>query len=448
MEEKGQDMNSLAISLDPSPDAPDLAVARVEHDTVGRLTIIANGHCATEGMDLHGNALEEGPLVSGYPMAQWLAWNWWRLRWEAPMPKSAPYRPHRLTDSWAMSHMLSTIGSGYCWPDITITSDGFSTELVCRVWTDTVHATFRYLGQERTEVVLTSAFDRAVDAFIESVLELLPDKTRPDDSLRNLWAEILHERQDPGVERFRRMEARIGSDPDEREEAEIEALLARAEQLGEAAFEELANDPYVQTDGNGRLLRGQEIEETVRCFGFHGDQCDAVTLDDAPDSGSWGSEPPWKAGQSAAKALRDQEGLGLDPLTDQRLCDLVGVSGKALELGAASSKVVAFMLHEPKSTSVVLRSRNPPGRRFELARLLGDRALLGEGRLFPATSTSSYRQKVQRAFAAELLCPWEAAEPMLHAVVSEDDATDVADHFGVSPFLLMNRIVDHLPRTY
>ena len=346
-----------------------------------------------------------------------------------------------------MSHMLSTIGSGYCWPDITITSDGFSTELACRAWTDTAHATFRYLGQERTEVVLTSAFDSAVDAFIESVLELLPGRGRPDDSLRTLWAEIRQERQDPVVERFRRMEARIGSDPDEREEGEIEALLARAVQLGEAAFEELASDPFVQTDENGRLLRDQEIEETARCFGFHWNPNEAVTLHDAPDSSAWGSEQAWKAGQSAAKALREQEHLGLDPLTDQRLCELVGVSEEALETDAVATKVIAFMLHQCESSSVVLRSGNLPGRRFELARLLGDRALVGDGSLFPATSTSSYRQKVQRAFAAELLCPWDAAEPMLHAVVSEDDATDVANHFGVSPLLLMNRILDHGLRT-
>ena len=439
-------MTDLAISLDPSPDdAPNPAIARVEHDTLGRLTIVANGHCATEGMDLHENALEEGPLVSGYPIAQWLAWNWWRLRWEPPMPRSAP---HRSTESWAMSHMLSTIGSGYCWPDITITSDGFSTELACRAWTDTAHATFRYLGQERTEVVLTSAFDSAVDAFIESVLELLPGGGRSDDSLRTLWAEIRQERQDPVVERFRRMEARIGSDPDEREEGEIEALLARAVQLGEAAFEELAGDPLVHTDDNGRLLRGREIEETARRFGFHWNPNEAVTLHDAPDSGAWGSEPAWKAGQSAAQALREQEHLGLDPLNDQRLCDLVGVSEEALETDAVATKVIAFMLHQHESPSVVLRSRNLPGRRFELARLLGDRALVGDGRLFPATSTSSYRQKVQRAFAAELLCPWDAAEPMLHAVVSEDDAMDVANYFGVSPLLLLNRVSDHGLRTY
>ena len=222
-------MSELAISLYPLPDtARNPAVARVEHDTVGRLTIVANGYCATEGKDLHRNVLEDGPLVSGYPMALWLAWNWWRLHWEPPVPRSTPHRP---TDSWAMSHMLSTIGSGYCWPDITIAGDGVHTELVCRPWTDIVHATFRYLGPERSEVVDTTAFDDAVGAFVESVLELLPARLDNDD-LKTLWAEIQQERQDPLVERFRRMEARIGSDPDERDEGEIGRVALARRALG------------------------------------------------------------------------------------------------------------------------------------------------------------------------------------------------------------------------
>ena len=438
-------MNDLAISLDPLPEnAPSPAVARAEHDTVGRLTIVANGHCTTEGMDLHGNAIEEGPLVSGYPMAQWLAWNWWRLRWEPPMPKSAT---HRVTDSWAMSHMLSTIGSGYCWPDITITSDGVSTEFACRAWNDPAHSTFRYLGPERTEVVDIAAFDDAVDAFVECVLGLLPVQELRNDDLNTLWAEIKKERQDPVVERFRRMEARIGSDPDERHEAEIEALLARAEDLGEEAFEELAGDPVAQRAEGGRMLKDRQIEDTARRIGFPGSTNEAVLLREEYDTSDWGRERPWVIGERVAKALRQQAQLGSNPVNDHQLCELVEVSKKALAPGAASS-IVSFMLVDDNASSVVLRSRNRVGRRFELARLLGDRSLVTDGRLFPATSTSSYRQKAQRAFAAELLCPWEAAEPMLEEVFFEDDATDVADYFGVSPLLLVNRIVDHLPRRY
>ena len=147
-------MNELALSLKPLRDhGPRNSLAPMEHETVGRLKVVANTHCAARGMDLHHRKIEQGPLVSGYPIAEWLTWNWWRLRWEPPMPRSAHYRPN---DSWFMSHALNTIGSGYCWPDITISSDGFSTELTSRSWNDTTHATFLYFGPERSEVVSAS----------------------------------------------------------------------------------------------------------------------------------------------------------------------------------------------------------------------------------------------------------------------------------------------------
>ena len=439
-------MNELSLSLEPLRDhGPRNSLAPAEHETVGRLEIVANRHCATKGMDLHHRKIEQGPLVSGYPIAEWLVWNWWRLRWEPPMPRSAHYRPN---DSWFMSHALNTIGSGYCWPDITISSDGFSTELTSRAGNDTTHATFLYFGPERSEVVSASTFEKAVDDFVMAVLERLDDAGLPADNLGAVWEELSEERADAANAKFRRMEARIGSDPDEREEEEIMNLLARAATLGEEAFEELASDPFVQTKGNGMLLEEQHIEETAARLGFDANPSDAVRLREHGDGVPWGRERAWKVGERAASALRAQEGLGLEPVTNRRLCELGAVTEAALEPDDTPKGAVAFMLDVmQRGAKVVLRSANEMGRRFELARLIGDRALIDDGRLFPATATSSYRQKVQRAFAAELLCPWDAVRPMLEEVVSEDDATDIAHHFDVSPLLVVNRIGDHLQWT-
>ena len=258
-------MIALTISLEPSDgNGAQGSTPRAEHETVGRLKIVANGSCTTEGMDLHRHAIEEGPLVSGYPMAEWLAWNWWRLCWEAPT-RGASYRP---SYSWFLSHTLTTIGSGDCWPDITITSDGFTTELTCRPWSDTTHATFRYLGRDRTEVVPREAFERAIEGFIEAVLARLDEARVPTGNLGALWEELQAERNCEKTARFRRMEARIGSDPDEHDEDEINSLLTRAAALGEEAFEELASDPFVRTMGNGALLRTRQIEDTAARLGF------------------------------------------------------------------------------------------------------------------------------------------------------------------------------------
>lgn len=67
----------------------------------------------TEGIDFY----VKGPLVAGYPVAEWLARNWWRLRWEGRLKAS----------DWAAAHVMASIGDGYVWPNIEIGSDGVRT---------------------------------------------------------------------------------------------------------------------------------------------------------------------------------------------------------------------------------------------------------------------------------------------------------------------------------
>src|SRR5215212_3124138 len=57
----------------------------------------------TQVNDTFVNRVRSKPLLSAYHLAEWLAWNWWRLRWEPRSP-----RP-----DWAFAHKLATIGGGY-----------------------------------------------------------------------------------------------------------------------------------------------------------------------------------------------------------------------------------------------------------------------------------------------------------------------------------------------
>lgn len=92
----------------------------------------------------------------------------------------------------------------------------------------------------------------------------------------------------------------------------------------------------------------------------------------------------------------------------------------------------------------MLRSKWETGRRFELARLLGDRHTNGlKERLLPATRAYTYRQKLQRAFAAELLCPFSALEEKLAGDYSAEARADAAHHFAVSERTVTTLLVNH-----
>lgn len=55
----------------------------------------------------------------------------------------------------------------------------------------------------------------------------------------------------------------------------------------------------------------------------------------------------------------------------------------------------------------------------------------------------TYQQKLQRAFAAELLSPYASVLSMLDDDFSEENVQDVADHFQVSDLTIRTQLVNH-----
>ena len=152
----------------------------------------------------------------------------------------------------------------------------------------------------------------------------------------------------------------------------------------------------------------------------------------------------WKRGVSAARALREQERLGEREISNARLCELAGVSDVAISQRQKRG-FLSFALDEgPTKGLVVMRSGYETGRRFDLARLLGDRiATASDGALRPATRTYTYRQKLQRSFAGEFLCPFESLVEMLAGDYNDDMIEDAARHFNVSVLTVRTLLVNH-----
>ena len=109
--------------------------------------------------------------------------------------------------------------------------------------------------------------------------------------------------------------------------------------------------------------------------------------------------------------------------------------------GAQDFGSVSWTLRQNREERIVFRSRRDTSRRFDLARLVADRLFSmnqcnPEESMLPATRTHSYRQKAQRAFAGELLCPWLAVVERLGNDYSQENQQQVADEFGVSPMVI------------
>ena len=125
-------------------------------------------------------------------------------------------------------------------------------------------------------------------------------------------------------------------------------------------------------------------------------------------------------------------------MSDQTLADLFAVNAGAFRAGKGGGDMAFALDDQDGESRVVLRSRRRTGRRFEAARLLADCLLVGtDDRLRPATGAATYRQKMQRAFAAELLCPVGSLLDVLADDFSDDARVGAAERFGVSPLAVM-----------
>jgi len=88
--------------------------------------------------------------------------------------------------------------------------------------------------------------------------------------------------------------------------------------------------------------------------------------------------------------------------------------------------------------------RNRPGRRFELARFLGDYlSSRGSGAWLPATDAHTARQQYQRAFAAEFLCPIGPLADFLAGDLGPAAIDDAAEHFAVSERAVETQLANH-----
>lgn len=402
-----------------------------ERGCFAALGIQARGHWLTEGRDALANRLRQAPLLSAYHLAEWLAWNWWRLRWE----------PRSSTEDWAFAHKMSNIGGGYIWPNITIFSDGERTTLVAKATEERSQTPFRYISNIAA-VISSLEFENGVDDFVEQVLGRLGDEGMRDTNLAHIWSDLGIERQTLDLTRMRKLEALLGQDPDESDTHVINRLVADAEQLSMAAVEELAADSGLSR--SAPVPSAAELTDVAKLHGFSASFDDSMRVSIPKADMNRGHTAAWKLGAEAAKALRQQATLGDDPITDSRLVDLLGVEKAALTPGGSANLGISFALDRGNNeSSIFLRSKWPTGRRFELARLLGDRLTATQGILYPATRAYTYRQKVQRSFAAELLSPFLAVFHMLNGDYSSENQLDVAGYFQVSPLTIRTQLVNH-----
>lgn len=404
------------------------------------LEISAYGESLTQGHDHLAMCVRNAPYLSAYHLAEWFAWNWWRLRWESRKATNEP----RLSHEWNLSHCMSSLGGGYIWPNIQIFSDGKNINFISKPTVERASTPYRYMT-DSVNVIPASSYENEIDVFINDVIARIKFRGVSDSNLEKIWADVVEERHDSSMSQFRKIEALLGEDPDDLDYEQIDNFIKTARNIGRYAGEEIAAD---------RMLGENipDIDGLLREIKARGDATNPNDRVDMQLKVSANSDAKaWRIGVDTARALRAQEGHSWDAISNKQLAELFGVQPKVLESSnnsICSAISASWIDGESDNSKVLLRSKWETGRRFELARLLGDHLMNNlDEPMAPATRTRTFRQKAQRAFAIEFLSPIQMVTNMLSGDYSPENQEDVAHHFNVSPqalstLLVNNKIID------
>ena len=404
------------------------------------ITIEAGGVTLTEVEDSEARTTRPEIHASAFDLAMWLVANWWRLRWEADGDGL----------SWKMSHKMGAAGNGYLWPDVEFISGGDTVRIRARpIRLGSTHS-LRFLNGVDVHIPVRN-FEDGVRDFVEAVVSRVSslgswradDLSRADD-LPAAWRELGEAIRNPETSFARIMEARMGFDAGEADPALLRRLHEAADSAGRSAVGELA-----ASSGSRVLADFEVLWEVVR------DRSQSVSLEISPDVRSAVAQvaqenwKPWMQGVSVAALARREWSCGTGPIRTESLAELCDVP--ASWITDFSDEVAAPIpagfrdVEGNGALKAALKKRHPTGRRFALARIIGDHLVVGEGEdLLPVTDTYTDRQRFQRAFAREFLCPFDALRDDLGNRFPDDEfMEDTALRFGVSPVLVRNALVDN-----
>lgn len=388
----------------------------------------------TEVEDTVARTVRSHINVAGAPIAVWLLANWWRLRWESDTRSDSL--------DWKQAHSMSAIGEGYAWPALELCSDGEFIQL--RLARDNVAdaCAIRYLRAAQIEVPADD-FESAVDEFADQIdcrlTQLSPDVRR----IAELRDELREERTDPGRAKQCKWQALAGIDPGEASDAWLGAAQSLAELAGATGCAEvMAASP----SSENAIEAARNTVEQIKASKITLD-LSWVTQQPLPANPA---ELPWERGARLARELRARLGLGQEPISSNWLGERLRVK---LPLKPTHRMMFAGGFVNGgglKTTSVSVPSWREDNQRFFLARLIGwVRGVPAGEHLLPITDARTALQKLERAFAQEFLCPYEALNRFTDQHGLDDEGIeDAATHFGVSQRLVISTLVNKkkLPR--
>jgi hypothetical protein len=292
--------------------------------------------------------------------------------------------------------------------------------------------------------VSSADVQRELSAVVSAVLTRLAEQSVGPTVLRKEWDVIGNADQDEIS--FCLAAARLGLDPYSDAERYGDAIIQASRSLSDdllADFLDAVDPDRIETAlawvsaARSRILRPPAVlVEDGEAF--------RRLRSEAHQGATFPRGLPWQLGWAQARFVRENQhsnflrpfeiekyiGSDIDPVGDPDLQAIGGRTGR-------------------RPLAILGQQRPASSKRFTLSRALWH-CIWDDSPVFSVTSAHTYRQSIERAFAAELLAPADGVSNLLESApeaASDEEFEQIAEHFGVSPMVIgyqvRNQLVSH-----
>jgi hypothetical protein len=271
------------------------------------LEIWAGDTCVSHVEDLETGSARRSVYGAIYPLAEWVAFNWWFLRVHS-RPSLAGHRTgYRGGGS---RHNLRAAGDGQAWPDLSIVPQGRTTRLTWRADRQpAIGAPVRFIADGELDIPSEQA-QHALRLLVQSVLTRLQEHGIHDTPLAKEWRAIVE--ADPDETAFCVAAARLGIDPYTASPEESDQIIHAGERLEEPVLGDFldAIDPARIADS---LSWVERVTKRIRRSATPTQTIPQLPRPHDGIGEGVSSTRPWEAGYRQAQALREQLGM---PVTE------------------------------------------------------------------------------------------------------------------------------------
>lgn len=415
----------------------DPAGARGEElrETWAHLKIWVGDRAVTRVED-RGN-VRNGIYLPLYPIAEWIAANWWSLLYESPSLRSEE------SGEYWHRHNLRFASEGYAFPDFAILPEG--KRIVLKWWPSSrPECRVEFLEKEGQLVLERENVEQVLGHFLQGVSDRLHDRGVGNTYFAQDWKAITEAGKDERD--FCMAVGRLGCDPySPKVDDYADVLIGLASSIPASAVEEyLLVAECSNLADQGALLK--EFIAHAKTADLDLGSVREIRAKLAPSRGQMenthaASVAPWEQGYRLARDLRSCLGLDLSKAVKSsgELGSVLGVTlddwavATSQDLRALSHVEGAMASSRDEFPIFAVRDRIDSGKVFSLCRGLCE--YLGSSHMDAAviTDAKSERQKRNRAFAAEFLAPAAGIKAFAGncGYIAAEQVAMIAEHFGV-----------------